>query len=228
MDITNARSMELFRSLGVVDALRAVAVPESGNFDVAWITGLTGHELHRFHYPSVTEWRRLIAERNDGTMPAEPPMRVSQVEIEPVLQRAVLAAPRVEARWSVAFEELAQDETGVTATLRTADGALEQVRCDYLVGCDGGSSRVRACLGIESRRQWQVQQRFLTHFRSTDYEPAAALGHRLALPVGGRHAHRTERQGYLDAADALAERRAARERGRARPAARLCRTGFRA
>src|SRR5436190_23423131 len=73
MDITNARSMELFRMLGVADALRAVAVPESSNFDVAWITGLTGHPLHRFHYPSVTEWRRLIAERNDGTMPAEPP-----------------------------------------------------------------------------------------------------------------------------------------------------------
>lgn len=143
MDITNARSMELFRRLGVVDALRAVAVPESGNFDVAWITGLTGYALHRFHYPSVTEWRRLIAERNDGTMPGEPPMRVSQVEIEPVLQRAVLAAPGVEARWSVAFEELAQDQTGVTATLRTADGAIEQIRCDYLVGCDGGSSRVR-------------------------------------------------------------------------------------
>ena len=58
MDITNARSMELFRRLGVVDALRAVAVPESSNFDVSWITSLAGHELHRFRYPSVTEWRR--------------------------------------------------------------------------------------------------------------------------------------------------------------------------
>ena len=79
----------------------------------------------------------------------------------------VLAAPRVEARWGVAFEELAQDEAGVTATLRTAEGAVEQVRCDYLVGCDGGGSRVRACLGIEVEGQWQVQQRFLTHFHST-------------------------------------------------------------
>ena len=32
--------------------------------------------------------KRLIREHNDGSMPAEPPMRVSQVEIEPVLQRA--------------------------------------------------------------------------------------------------------------------------------------------
>jgi 2-polyprenyl-6-methoxyphenol hydroxylase-like FAD-dependent oxidoreductase len=170
MDITNARSMELFRRLGVADALRAVAVPESSNFDVSWITKLTGYELHRFHYPSVTDWRQLIADRNDGTMPAEPPMRVSQVEIEPVLQRAVQAAPMVEARWGVELEDVAQDADGVTVTLRTADGAVETLRCLYLAGCDGGTSRVRQCLGIRLDGQWQVQQRFLTHFRSTDTE----------------------------------------------------------
>src|SRR5215472_16009607 len=132
MDITNARSMELFRRLGLVDALRSVAVPETNNFDVSWITSLSGHELHRFRYPSVTEWRRMIRDRNDGSMPREPPMRVSQVEIEPVLRRA-LVGPRVEARWAVALEDLSQDLDGVTATVRTADGATEQVRCHYLV-----------------------------------------------------------------------------------------------
>jgi 2-polyprenyl-6-methoxyphenol hydroxylase-like FAD-dependent oxidoreductase len=170
MDITNARSMELFRRLGVVDGLRAVAVPEASNFDVSWITSLTGHELHRFRYPSVTDWRRLIRERNDGTMPAEPPMRVSQVEIEPVLQRAVQAAPMVEARWGVELEEVSQDRDGVTATLRNADGTAETVRCQYLAGCDGGTSRVRQCIGINQVGEWRVQQRFLTHFRSTDTE----------------------------------------------------------
>ena len=38
MDITNGRSMELFGRLGLVDRLRAVAVPEENNFDVSWIT----------------------------------------------------------------------------------------------------------------------------------------------------------------------------------------------
>src|SRR5262245_66513275 len=80
MDITNARSMELFRRLGLVDALRQVAVPEDSNFDVSWITTLAGHELYRFHYPSVVEWRRRMRERNDGSMPGQPPVRVSQVE----------------------------------------------------------------------------------------------------------------------------------------------------
>jgi 2-polyprenyl-6-methoxyphenol hydroxylase-like FAD-dependent oxidoreductase len=176
MDITNARSMELFRRLGLIESLRAVAVAEDNNFDVSWVTSLTGHELHRFRYPSVNEWRRLIREQNDGSMPGEPPMRVSQVEIEPVLQRAVKAAPNVEARWGVAFEGLQQDADGVTVTLRTSDGATEQVRCRYLAGCDGGSSEVRHQLGIKLDGEARVMDRFLIHFRSTVHDVLQHFG----------------------------------------------------
>ena len=165
MDITNGRSMELFRRLALVNALRSVAVPEDNNFDVSWVTSLTGHELHRFRYPSVNEWRRLIRKNNDGSMPGEAPMRVSQVEIEPVLQCVVKALPGVEARWDVAFEELAQDAEGVTAILRAANSAVEQVRCRYLAGCDGGTSQVRHCLGIHLDGQARVMDRYLVHFR---------------------------------------------------------------
>jgi 2-polyprenyl-6-methoxyphenol hydroxylase-like FAD-dependent oxidoreductase len=176
MDITNARSMELFRRLALVDALRSVAVPEDNNFDVSWVTSLTGHELHRFRYPSVNEWRRLIRENNDGSMPGEAPMRVSQVEIEPMLQRAVKALPGVEARWGVSLEELTQDVGGVTATLRTADGAVEDVRCHYLAGCDGGNSQVRHCLGVQLDGQARVMDRFLVHFRSTTHHVLQHFG----------------------------------------------------
>src|ERR1700683_3456717 len=44
MDITNGRSMELFRRFGLVDDLRKVAVPGHHPFDVSWITSLAGHE----------------------------------------------------------------------------------------------------------------------------------------------------------------------------------------
>ncbi|MCO6418857.1 FAD-dependent monooxygenase [Siccirubricoccus sp. KC 17139] len=169
MDITNSRSMEIFRRLGLAEALRAVAVPEANNFDVSWITTMAGHELHRFRYPSVEEWRARQRERNDGTMPREAPMRVSQVEIEPVLQRALLAEELVEARWGLAFESFAEDAAGVTVTLRdSATGAAEQVRCAYLAGCDGGGSLVRRQLGIPLEGQARVMPRFMTHFRSDD------------------------------------------------------------
>src|SRR4051812_28836332 len=165
MDITNGRSMELFRRLGLVDKLRAVGVPEENNFDVSWITSLTDRELHRFRYPSVVEKRAEIRATNDGTQPREPAMRVSQVMIEPVLRDAILGHPLVDARWGVAFEGFAQDEAGVTATLRVAEsGATETVRCDYLAGCDGGSSIVREQLGIGLDGKPAVTQRYMIHF----------------------------------------------------------------
>jgi 2-polyprenyl-6-methoxyphenol hydroxylase-like FAD-dependent oxidoreductase len=164
MDITNSRSMELFRRVGLADKLRAVAVPESQPFDVSWITTLTGEELHRFDYPSVAEWRTLMLERNDGTMPSEPPMRVSQVIIEPVLKDAIDAHPLIDVRFGTAFEAFQQDDEGVAATLSTG----ETIRAEYLVGCDGGSSRVREQLGIGLSGQAKVAQRFITHFHSPD------------------------------------------------------------
>jgi 2-polyprenyl-6-methoxyphenol hydroxylase-like FAD-dependent oxidoreductase len=167
MDITNGRSMEIFRRLGVADALRAVAVPADNPFDVAWITTLAGHELHRFPYDSATRWRTRIAASNDGRLPREAPMRVSQVAIEPVLQRAVLAEPLVEARWGVAFEDCAEDAEGVTVTLRRQeDGGTERVRGTFLAGCDGGASVVRKALGIALEGRAAVMPRYMTHFRS--------------------------------------------------------------
>lgn len=41
-----------------------------------------------------------------------------------------------------------QDEHGVTARLRTASGAEEEVRTPYLIGCDGAHSTVRKGLGL--------------------------------------------------------------------------------
>ena len=60
MDITNSRSMELYRRLGVVEALRDVAVAEDHPFDVSWVTSLTGWELARVTYPTVEQRRAQI------------------------------------------------------------------------------------------------------------------------------------------------------------------------
>ena len=104
-------------------------------------------------------------------------MRVSQVMIEPVLRDAILDHPLIDARWGVAFEDFVQDETGVTATLRTVEtGATETVRCDFLAGCDGGSSIVREKLGIGLEGRAAVAQRYMIHFRSDARDILQAFG----------------------------------------------------
>ncbi|MGY4623335.1 FAD-dependent monooxygenase [Bradyrhizobium sp. USDA 4486] len=171
MDITNGRSMELFRRFGLADALRRVAVPESHPFDVAWMTNLSGYELHRFRYPSPQEYRARSRIRNDGTFTREPPMRVSQVEIEPVLKAAIDQLENVDVRFGVALENYESDDEGVVATVREREsGTEERIRCEFLVGCDGGSSRVREISKIKLEGQARIGVLYMVHFRSNERE----------------------------------------------------------
>lgn len=150
MDITNGRSMELFRHLGVADELRRVAVPEDHPFDVSWVTDLNGWELARFRYPTVAQRRTLIRDRNDGTMTLEPAMRVSQALLEPALKNILeTRAPLVDVRYGWGLQTFQQDESGVHAVIRhSATGATRMIRAQFLAGCDGAGSVVRKALGI--------------------------------------------------------------------------------
>ncbi|KQZ46738.1 hypothetical protein ASD54_21825 [Rhizobium sp. Root149] len=169
MDITNSRSMELFRALGIAEELRAAAVPTSHPFDVSWITDFTGEELHRFSYPSVDAMRERIRQTNDGTQPLEPPMRVSQVVIEPVLLAAIARQPLIEHRFNTQFHSYRESESGLVVALRdVVEGKTQEISCQYLVGCDGGGSQVRQEAGIELEGQARVMERFMTHFRSSE------------------------------------------------------------
>ena len=56
--------------------------------------------------------------------------------------------PSVTVRFGCEFLSLRQDAEGVTARVQAADGATQEIRAAYLVGCDGGASAVRKELGI--------------------------------------------------------------------------------
>ncbi|WP_225729423.1 MULTISPECIES: FAD-dependent monooxygenase [unclassified Nocardia] len=149
MDITNGRSMELFRQLGVADEIREVAVPEDHSFDVSWVTKLSGWELARFRYPTVAERRALIRERNDGTMALEPPMRASQALLEPALKTILQTRAGIDIRYGWGLRSFTQDADGVDAVIVcSATGRTRRVRAQYLAGCDGAGSVVRHELGI--------------------------------------------------------------------------------
>jgi NADPH-dependent dioxygenase len=73
-----------------------------------------------------------------------------QSETERYLREYTGAHYGVSPDWNTACVDVQQDDEGVTATLESG-GAQEQVRCQYLVGCDGSSSRVRRAVGLEQR-----------------------------------------------------------------------------
>jgi 2-polyprenyl-6-methoxyphenol hydroxylase-like FAD-dependent oxidoreductase len=50
--------------------------------------------------------------------------------------------------WKTELESFSQDESGVTAEVKTASGESQTIRGKYLVGCDGAKSVVRHELGL--------------------------------------------------------------------------------
>jgi NADPH-dependent dioxygenase len=70
-----------------------------------------------------------------------------QSETEQYLREYTGAHFGVSPDWNTRCVDVKQDADGVTATL-DAGGVQEQVRCDYLVACDGADSQVRKALGF--------------------------------------------------------------------------------
>src|SRR4051812_24641934 len=73
-----------------------------------------------------------------------PFVNISQYRIEQVLLAHVEAQEHCEVRWGQAVTGVEQDEDGVTVRMPAGD-----VRCDYLVACDGVRSTMRELLGVE-------------------------------------------------------------------------------
>src|SRR5581483_10100599 len=177
MDLTNGRSMELFRRMGLAEQLRAVGIPEHNPFDIVWVDKLVDHELCRFPYPSSNEGREIRRQHNDGTLTLEPPMRVSQIVIEPALKHAADESDLIETWFGWNVESFEQDAEGVTSVLKNREtGQTREVRSCYLAGCDGGNSTVRRQLGIPLEGTSNAAQAYMVHFRSNARELLQRFG----------------------------------------------------
>jgi hypothetical protein len=97
----------------------------------------------------VEEWRKTIREQNDGTQAAEPGQRCSQTIFEAWMKKKCLSKPLIDGRFGWKFQTLVEDDTGVTSTFVDLEGKGHVVRSRYLIGCDGGGSRVRRFAGIK-------------------------------------------------------------------------------
>src|SRR5580704_13491934 len=131
MDRSNARTMEFYRRIGIVDRVRALGYPPEIPMDVFIVTRLCDPPLAVLRYPSVGECRSQIAASRDGSLPLEPYQLVSQNKLEPLLKEVAEATPNVTVRYGCELVDFAQDETGVSVVARLLDGSDETLRGVY-------------------------------------------------------------------------------------------------
>lgn len=184
--ITNQRTMEVLRDLGVEQDVVAQATPQHLMGNTTFCTSLAGEELGR-----VRSWG------NDPLVQAEhelaSPTRMCDMPqhlMEPVLVNAAVARG-TRLRFQNEYLSHTQDADGVTATVRDRlRGDTYEIRAKYLIGADGGRSKVAEDAGLPMGGQMGVAgsinivfeadlTRYTAHRPSTLYwvlAPGATVG----------------------------------------------------
>src|SRR5947207_1306995 len=156
MERCNARTMEIFRRMGIADKVRAAGLRDDVPMDVFIVLSLAEPPLLHLPYPSVERARAEIRACRDGSMPLEPYQLISQYTLEPLLKSIAEGLPSVKVRYGCQLESFTQDESGVTARVKHANGMVGAIGASYMVGCDGGGSTVRKQLGIKLRGEYNI------------------------------------------------------------------------
>jgi putative polyketide hydroxylase len=138
------RSMELIRSWGVEDAVRAGAV------DVEW------HGWQSDTLATVAEgamWPTGIPTRDQAALVSPTaPACVPQDHLEPVLLDHLRSLGRTRVRLHTEVVGVEDLPEGVEVVLRdVVSGDVRTVRARYLVAADGAHSRIRTAVGIAMR-----------------------------------------------------------------------------
>lgn len=150
--ITNQRTMEVLRDLGVEQDVIAQATPQHLMGNTTFCTSLAGEELGRVRSwgndPLVQAAHELASPTRMCDMP--------QHLMEPVLVDAAVARGTA-LRFQTEYLSHTQDASGVTATVRDRlRGDTYEIRAKYLIGADGGRSKVAEDAGLPMGGQMGV------------------------------------------------------------------------
>lgn len=142
--ITNQRTVEVLRDLGVADEASQYGTPWELMGDMVFATSLAGEELARLRICGTGD------ERVGDHVQASPctMLDIPQSYLEPVLVNNA-AARGASFAFNVEYLDHVQDENGVTARLEDRlSGRRYSVRAKYLVGADGARSKIADELGL--------------------------------------------------------------------------------
>ena len=138
-----ARTLEVFRAVGVIDPVLAL-----------------GRKIHGMGaYADGVRLLHLSFDLDDLDTPYPYIIGLPQSQTERILLDR-LAEHGGSVRRGAALEGFAQDEGGVTATLADGSGGRVEVRARWLIGCDGARSVVRKGLGL-TFEGGEYEERFL-------------------------------------------------------------------
>lgn len=144
----SARSMEIFRRLGVAPVLRSGGLPADYPNDISYRVSFTGRELSRIPIPCRRDRYSATGGPDTWWPTPEPPHRMNQIYMEPILLAHAEAMPDLSMRSRLRIDAISQGDSGVAAVGCDLDtGKTVRIRAQYAIGCDGARSMVRRHIG---------------------------------------------------------------------------------
>src|SRR6201991_3636828 len=164
-----ARTMEIFRRLGVAGMVRNAGLPADYPHDISYRTTFAERELARIRIPCRRD-RFTMTDGPDCNWPTpEPPHRINQIFLEPILFEHAAAQPRITIINRTSVEDVVVGGTSARAALRDLDtGVISRMSCRFLIGCDGARSVVRKAIGAKLSGDEVVQRVQSTYLRAPD------------------------------------------------------------
>jgi len=163
----SARTMEIWRRLGIAQAMRNTGLPSDYPNDVSYRTRFVGEEISRIPIPAREDRYSATGGPDTWWPTPEPPHRINQIFLEPVLFEFAAATPGITILNRTQVENFQQDEGAVTCEGINLDTHERvKIRADYLIGCDGGKSSVRKWMGAKLSGTDVVGRVQSTYFRA--------------------------------------------------------------
>src|SRR5258708_25301059 len=133
MERCNARTMEIYRRLGLADRIRAAGLPAGVPMDVFVVLSMVEPPLLHLPYPSVAAPNDRIRSSRDPTMPLDPYQLISQYTLEPLLKSAAEALPPVSVRYGHQLLSFTQTAAAATPECHGPACAQDGAPAAYLV-----------------------------------------------------------------------------------------------
>src|SRR6201999_1111235 len=142
--ITNQRTMETMRDMGIEDRLMREATPWEFMGNTTFCLSLAGEELGRIPSWGTDTVRHADYELQSPCTMLDAPQTIT----EPVMVKAAQERG-AKIRFDTEYLSHVQDESGVTTTVRDRLTGIEyDIRSKYVVGADGARSKVAADLDL--------------------------------------------------------------------------------
>lgn len=150
--ITNQRTMEIFRDVGIEDQVMAEATPHEMIGDTVFCTSLAGDEIGR-----ILTWGTHPARHGDYEL-ASPSLNcdIPQTYLEPILVKNATVRG-TQTQFSTEYLSHTQDADGISVrVLNRLTGSEYTIRAKYLIGADGARSKVAADINLPLQGQMDI------------------------------------------------------------------------